>query len=99
MYYLGFVYLVLFIMNNDYLQFAHPDFTIDLHEFRNTEEALEHLERELYFAYKNGQEFVRIIHGIGSGVMKDVVTQALQNNPLVHEFALEESGGSTMVRL
>jgi len=98
-YYLGFVYLVLFIMNNDYLQFAHPDSIIDLHEFRNSEEALEYLERELYSAYKNSKEFVRVIHGIGSGVMKDVVTQALQNNPLVHEFALEESGGSTMVRL
>ncbi|PIZ95823.1 MAG: hypothetical protein COX80_03300 [Candidatus Magasanikbacteria bacterium CG_4_10_14_0_2_um_filter_33_14] len=86
-------------MNNDYLQFANPDFTIDLHEFRNPEEALEFLERELYKAYQNSCDFVRVIHGIGSGVMKDRVTHALQNNPQVHEFSLEESGGSTMVKL
>jgi len=86
-------------MNNDYLQFAQPDSIIDLHEFRNPEEALEYLERELYSAYKNKCNFVRVIHGIGSGVMKERVSQALQNNPLIHEFALEESGGSTMVKL
>ncbi len=86
-------------MPNDFLKFANPEVTIDLHEFRNPSEALEYLERELYFAYKNGTEFVRVIHGIGSGVMKDNVTKSLNNNPLIQDFVLEDSGGSTMVKL
>lgn len=84
---------------NEFLQFANPDLIIDLHEFGNPSEALEVMEGELFSAHKNGQEFVSIIHGIGSGVMKDRVHEALQNNPLVKEFSLEQSGGSTMVRL
>ena len=84
---------------NFFLICVNPDFIIDLHEFHNSEEALEFLERELYFVYQNKKDFVRIIHGIGSGVMKNKVIEALQNNPLIKEFALEESGGSMMVKL
>ena len=86
-------------MKNDFLKFAHTDVIIDLHEFRNPMEALEFLERELYKAYQNKYDFVRVIHGVGSGVMKDRVHEALKNNALVREFSLEDSGGSTMVRL
>ncbi len=82
-----------------FLIYAKPDCVIDLHEFHNSQDALEFLEREIYFAYQNKQNFVRVIHGIGSGVMKNKVTEALQNNPLIKEFALEESGGSMMVKL
>jgi dsDNA-specific endonuclease/ATPase MutS2 len=86
-------------MTNDFLQFARPDYTIDLHEFRNPNEALEFMERELYQAYKNRSSFVRVVHGIGEGIMKDRVTEALQNNSMISDFVLEESGGSTMVKM
>lgn len=85
--------------DNIFLIYAKPNWIIDLHEFSNPDEALEVMERELFSAHKKRQEFVSIIHGIGSGVMKDRVHEALQNNPLIKDFVLEESGGSTMVRL
>ncbi|MFA7315135.1 MAG: Smr/MutS family protein [Candidatus Magasanikbacteria bacterium] len=86
-------------ITNDFLKFAHTNFIIDLHEFHNSQEALEFMEKELYSAYQNRQDFVRVIHGIGSGIMKNKVIEALQNNPLIKEFSLEESGGSTIIKL
>jgi dsDNA-specific endonuclease/ATPase MutS2 len=72
---------------------------IDLHEFRNSYEALEFLETELYQLYKKRAQYVRVIHGIGSGALKNQVHDALKNNPLVIDFELEKSGGSTVVIL
>jgi len=84
------------------LQFNYPYLNIpviDLHEFENSHEALEFLELELYRLYKKGERAVRLIHGIGRGILKTKVHQALKGNPLVVQFELEESGGITLVRL
>lgn len=75
-----------------------PDIScIDLHEFQSPYEALEFLETELYQLYKKRTQYVRVIHGIGLGVLKTQVHMALKNNPLVIDFELEKSGGSTVV--
>ena len=73
--------------------------TIDLHEYNNPVEAIEYLEKKLYSFYQNREHFVKIIHGIGTGVMRDKVDQALGHNPLVERFILVENGGSTMLVL
>ena len=72
---------------------------IDLHKFKNSYEALEFLELELYRLYKNGEQYIRIVHGVGEGILKGKVHDALSKNPLVKEFRLEEHGGSTIVVL
>lgn len=80
---------------------AHNPHTpvIDLHEFHNQYEALEFLEHELYRLYKNHESHVRVIHGIGGGILKNKVHEALKSNPLITEFMPEKSGGSTIVLL
>ena len=70
---------------------------IDLHEFRNSHEALEFLETELYGLYKNSEQYARVIHGIGEGVLKEKVHGALQENPLIKAFEMEENGGTTIL--
>ena len=73
--------------------------TIDLHEYENPVEAMEYLETELYSLYKSGTHFVKVIHGVGTGVMSGKVGQALKENPLVERFLLVKDGGSTMLVL
>lgn len=57
---------------------------------QRADEALDSLERYLDSAYLAGLPFVRIIHGKGSGKLRQAVRQALQNHPNVRAF---ESGG------
>ena len=71
--------------------------SIDLHEFQNSHEALEFLETELYGLYKNSEQYVRVIHGIGEGVLKERVHSVLKENPLVKAFELEQYAGSTIL--
>lgn len=55
-----------------------------------SEEALHRLEGYLDQAFLAGLPFVRIIHGKGSGVLRNVVRTALKEQPLVKSY---ESGG------
>jgi DNA mismatch repair protein MutS2 len=50
------------------------------------EEGLEELERYLEKAYSAGLLFVRIIHGKGTGRMREAVRAALKNSPYVSSF-------------
>ncbi|MDD2656361.1 MAG: Smr/MutS family protein [Patescibacteria group bacterium] len=84
---------------NDFLSYASPDVIIDLHNYKNVEEAIMFMDTEIYEPYKNKKEFIRVIHGIGSGVMKNKVHESLKKNPLISEFSVDESGGSTMLKL
>jgi DNA mismatch repair protein MutS2 len=68
---------------------ASPGFELDLRG-RRADEALEALERYLDSAYLAGLPFVRIIHGKGTGKLRQAVRQALQNHPHVGTF---EAGG------
>ncbi len=67
------------------------------------DEALEELDRRLDAAFLAGMPFLRIIHGKGTGKLRQVVRQALRGNPYVASFepGAEGEGGDgvTVVRL
>jgi DNA mismatch repair protein MutS2 len=73
---------------------SSPGMELDLRGQR-AEDALDSLERYLDAAYLAGLPFVRIIHGKGTGRLRDVVRQALGQNPHVrsHEPGGEKEGG------
>jgi len=56
------------------------------------EEALARLERYLDEAYRANMPWVRIIHGRGTGVLRQTVRDALQAHPLVASFRPGEEG-------
>jgi len=71
-----------------------PGIELDLRG-QTTEEALEKLERYLDSAYLAGLPWVRIIHGKGTGKLRQAVRQALSGHPQVKSFELggEKEGG------
>ena len=81
---------------------ASPGVELDLRGQR-AEEALEALERYLDSATYAGLPFVRIIHGKGTGKLREAVRQALQGHPHVRSFEAggENEGGDgvTVVKL
>lgn len=60
------------------------------------EDGLDDLERYLEKAYSAGLPFVRIVHGKGTGRMRDAVRAALRDNPYVKSFeeAHDNEGGA-----
>jgi DNA mismatch repair protein MutS2 len=68
---------------------ASPGIEVDLRGKR-AEDALDDLERYLDAAYLAGLPFVRIIHGKGTGKLRQAVREALGTHPHVKSF---ESGG------
>ncbi|TFH36521.1 MAG: endonuclease MutS2 [Anaerolineales bacterium] len=70
---------------------------------RTSEEALEQLDRQLDAAYLSGVPFLRVIHGKGTGKLRDVIRQALIGNRYVDSFepglASEGGDGVTVIRL
>src|SRR4030042_937312 len=81
---------------------AAPPLEIDLRG-RLVDEALDELERHLDAAYLAGTPFLRIIHGKGTGRLREGIRQALRGNPYVRSFEAgtdgEGGGGVTFVRL
>jgi DNA-nicking Smr family endonuclease len=75
---------------------------IDLHTFRPSE-VRSVVESYLEAAVEAGLREVRIIHGKGIGVQKEIVRTLLARHPAVEEFAqapAERGGwGATVVRL
>ncbi|NWG34845.1 MAG: endonuclease MutS2 [Chloroflexi bacterium] len=67
------------------------------------EEGLEELERYLEKAYSAGLLFVRIVHGKGTGKMRDAVRNALKSSPYVVSFEepkeTEGGAGVTLAKL
>jgi DNA mismatch repair protein MutS2 len=67
------------------------------------EDGLDELEKYLEKAYGAGLPFVRIVHGKGTGRMRDAVRSALKGNPYVASFeeAHDNEGGAgvTIARL
>ncbi len=59
------------------------------------EDALAEFEIYVDQAYRAGLPFVRIIHGKGTGVLRDVIRDALRSHPLVRTFeaAPQNEGG------
>jgi len=68
---------------------ASPGMELDLRGQR-AEDALDALDRYLDAAYLAGLPFVRIIHGKGTGRLREVVRQTLSAHPNVKTY---ESGG------
>jgi DNA mismatch repair protein MutS2 len=66
-----------------------PGIELDLRG-RRVDDALEALDRYLDTAFFAGLPFVRIIHGKGTGRLREVVRQALHDNPHVKSY---EAGG------
>ena len=76
--------------------------TIDLHAFR-PKETRAVIEAYLAEAHARGFQFVRIIHGKGIGVQREIVREVLRKNQFVKQFKTggEFSGswGATVVEL
>ena len=79
-----------------------PGMELDLRGQR-AEDALNALERYLESAYLAGLPFVRIIHGKGTGRLRQVVREALGQSPHVKNFEMgqdnEGGDGVTVARL
>jgi DNA mismatch repair protein MutS2 len=69
---------------------SSPGLELDLRG-QISEDALDKLDRYLEQAYLAGLPFVRIIHGKGTGVLRQVVREALRKNSQVTSF---EEGGA-----
>jgi DNA mismatch repair protein MutS2 len=79
-----------------------PPFELDLRG-RMVDEALEELERRLDAASYAGLPFVRIIHGKGTGRLRQAIREALRSNPCAATFQAgtdtEGGDGVTVVHL
>jgi DNA mismatch repair protein MutS2 len=67
------------------IRLESPGIEINLRGQR-ADEALESLERYLDSAYLAGLPFVRIIHGKGTGKLRQVIREALSHNPNVKSY-------------
>lgn len=78
------------------------DGTLDLHTFR-PREVKELMRDYLTACHEKGIYSVRIVHGKGTGALRESVHAQLRKNSLVEDFRLgdESSGGwgATLVRL
>ncbi len=71
---------------------------IDLHTFRPREVA-DLVEEYLYQARLRGFRRVRIIHGRGTGVQREIVRSILKRHPGVISFSDAPDRGATLVVL
>jgi len=72
--------------------------TIDLHSFQPKEVKMV-VEEYLYQAVRKGFREVRIIHGRGIGVQREIVRKVLENHPDVAGFHDGPARGSTIATL
>ena len=72
--------------------------SIDLHTFQPREIAIV-VEEYLYQAVQRGWAEVRIIHGRGIGVQREIVRSILEKHPSVLTFHDAPDRGSTYVTL
>ena len=72
--------------------------SIDLHTFQPREIAVV-VEEYLYQAVRRGYIEVRIIHGRGIGVQREIVRSILERHPSVLTFHVAPDRGSTYVTL
>lgn len=70
---------------------------------QRVDEALANLDQYLHDAYSAGLEQVRVIHGKGTGVLRQAVQEYLKTHPLVHSYRgadpAEGGDGVTIVTL
>jgi len=79
-----------------------PDMQLDLRGQR-VEEVLPTVERYIHDAYMAGMPFVRILHGKGTGALRQAIREQLAHHPLVRSYApaaaAEGGEGVTVVTL
>ena len=79
-----------------------PGMELDIRGQR-AEDGLDLLDRYIEQAYVSGMPFVRIIHGKGTGRLRQVIREALKANPHIRNFesGMENEGGDgvTVARL
>ena len=72
-------------------------FLIDLHKSKNIADALDQLEKGLFFAFKNKIKYCRVVYGIGEGILKKDVVANLKKHLLIYDFREGNSGGDCIV--
>ena len=72
--------------------------SIDLHTFQPREVGVV-VEEYLYQAVQRGFREVRIIHGRGVGVQREIVQSILRKHPSVVSFQDQPDRGATLVTL
>jgi DNA mismatch repair protein MutS2 len=79
-----------------------PDVQLDLRGWR-VEDGLEAVETYVHDAVMAGMPFVRILHGKGTGALRQAIRQQLARNPLVKSYqsadAKDGGDGITVVTL
>lgn len=78
-------------------QIDHHITRIDLHGNHTIPDALEQLEKELFWVFNKGVKYCEVVHGIGTGKLAEAVHATLHKNPLVVAFQESEHGGSCFV--
>ena len=75
---------------------------LDLHAM-TVDEAMPLVQEYLDAAFRAGLKEVRIVHGKGTGILRQAVMRELKKHPLVKSFRIgdrfEGSTGATVVRL
>ncbi len=75
---------------------------LDLHAM-TVDEAIPLVQEYIDEAFRSGLKEVRIVHGKGTGVLRQAVMRELKKHPLVKSFRIgdrfEGSTGATVVRL
>jgi DNA mismatch repair protein MutS2 len=61
------------------------------------EEALPVVEKSLDQAFMQGMPRLRIVHGVGSGRLREAITGLLSRHPLVRRFQAGDIGGGTTI--
>ena len=72
--------------------------TLDLHSIR-PKDVKDVVEEYLYQCAQKGFQFVRIIHGKGTGVQKQIVRSILERSDYVESFEDGPDWGSTAVKM
>jgi DNA mismatch repair protein MutS2 len=75
---------------------------LDLHAM-TVDEAIPLVQEYIDEAFRSGMKEVRIVHGKGTGVLRQAVTRELKKHPLVKSYRIgdrfEGSTGATVVQL
>lgn len=79
-----------------------PSLELDLHSL-TVDEALVKLDQYLYDSYVAGLPYVRIVHGKGTGALRQAIRKELPKHPLIKSFTAasprEGGEGATIVTL
>jgi len=66
--------------------------TIDLHKSSGISEAEEQFEKELYYYAKNKEKYVKVVYGVGEGILKKVIIELIKKHPLVYDYYIGDDG-------